>query len=66
MSNVSLQVRNRIEFAIYVLGVAALGLFLGMYPVSWAGGLVVALGYLLGLRLVGLLVRRAVRTRQNE
>ena len=35
---------------IYLLGVAALGLFLGMYPVKSAGALVAALGYLLALR----------------
>ena len=66
MSNVRLQVGKRIELVIYLLGVAALGLFVGMYSLKSAGGLVAALGYLLALRLVGVLVRRALRTRQDE
>ena len=66
MSNVRRHVGKRIEFVIYLLGVAALGLFLGMYPVKSAGALVAAVGYLLALRLVGVLVRRAVGTRQDE
>ena len=66
MSNVRRQMVRRIEFVIHLLGLAALGVFLGMYPVKSAGTLVAVLGCLLALRLIGALVRRAIGARRDE
>jgi len=60
---------SRIEFIIYILGIAALGFFYG--PLKHALGselwfLVGAVVYLCGLRVVGYAARRYVQSRGRQ
>ena len=57
---------NRIEFILYLLGVAGLGLFLGLHPVKSALSFAAVVAYLIALRLLGVFARRAIDRKRNE
>ena len=57
---------GRVEVLVYLLGVAALGLFVGMWPVSSPIGFLAVVAYLVALRLTGVFVRRLAAKRRER
>ena len=54
------------QFIVYLLGVAALGLFLGVRPVNTALGVAAVFAHLIALRHLGLLACRVSARKRND